>query len=82
MNHAFKIFNSELQLGLKWNPHTMDWHTNEDFIDTKRRMNDRLVKISAGKLAANIPQQFKRLNLCNLDDCKMLTATCDKPEIQ
>ena len=54
----------------------MDWTTDEDLVDTDRAINPMLVKYSASNLAANIPQQFQRLNLCNLSDCKFIVATC------
>ena len=74
-----KLLLSELQNGWKWNPMRMDWHTNEDFIDTEKKINHRLIKYSASDLIANMPIQFTRLDLRNLNDTKMLTAACEQP---
>ena len=70
---------TEMQRGWKWNEKRMDWVTNEDFIDTKRTINPKLVKYSAHEIAANLPEQFKRLNLCTPADCMFLVSSCSEP---
>ena len=70
---------TEMQRGWKWNQMRMDWITNEDCIDTSRKINPKLVKYSAHSLAATIPEQFKKLNLCTPDDCIFLVSTCSEP---
>ena len=67
---------TEMQRGWTWNEKRLEWITNEDFIDTKRAINPKLVKYSAHSLAANFPEQFKRLNLCTPADCTFLASTC------
>ena len=73
-----KLTQTEMQLGWKWNPIRMDWITNEDYIDTSRKINPKLVKYTAHSLAASFPEQFKKLNLCTPDDCTFLASICSE----
>ena len=57
----------------------MDWSTDEDEINTDRKINPFLVKYSANDLIANMPNQFRRLSLCNSLDSEFLVATCEEP---
>ena len=57
----------------------MEWFTNEDHMDTTKKINPRLVKYTPGDLIANMPNQFRRFNLCNLNDIKTIVATCTQP---
>ena len=57
----------------------MDWSTDEDEINTDRIINPKLIKYSANDLIANMPNQFRRLNLCSSQDSKFLVATCTEP---
>ena len=74
-----QLTQTQMQRGWKWNPIRMDWITNEDFIDKSRMINPKLVKYSAHSLAASMPEQFKRLNLCTPDDCTFLVSICSEP---
>ena len=68
-----------MQRGWKWNPIRMDWITDEDCVDTSKRINPKLVKYTAHSMAASFPEQFKKLNLCTPDDCLFLVSTCSEP---
>ena len=70
---------SPLQRGWKWNEQKMDWSTDEDFIDTSKPINRKLLKYNCHELIRNMPEQFRRLNLNSNNDCKFIVATCDEP---
>ena len=57
----------------------MDWSTEEDEVNTDRKINPKLVKYSANDLLANMPNQFRKLNLCSRQDSEFLVATCEEP---
>ena len=57
----------------------MDWSTEEDEINLDRKINPKLVKYSANDLLANMPNQFRRLNLCSNNDAVFFVATCEEP---
>ena len=57
----------------------MDWSTDEDEINTDRKINPKLIKYSVNDLIANMPNQFRRLNLCSGQHSAFLAATCEEP---
>ena len=74
-----KLFCTELQAGWRWNESKMMWNTVEDFVDTNIVINPRLVKYSAKEFITNAPEQFKRINLNHINDCKMVNSVCKEP---
>ena len=70
---------TELQSGRSWNPAKMMWSTKEDKINTSITINPRLQKYTAKEFISNIPEMFKKFNLNNLADCKMIVAACEEP---
>ena len=74
-----KLLMSPMQRGWKWNEQKMDWSTDEDFIDTSKPINHKLLKYNCHELIRNMPEQFRRFCMIDMDDCKMLSAICDNP---